>query len=121
MFFAGYFNAKSYFWWPDGDETLEDREVEAMLSSLGLSQVIAEPTILILAKKIPSCIDHTVTDQPNIILESGTRSSLEPLCHHQIIYCKVNFRIPPRSPFESKIWHFNTERMRGPYKPICGY
>ena len=35
---------------------------------------------------------------------------LEPLdsyCHHQIIYCKVNFRIPPPSPYERKIWHFN--------------
>ena len=28
-------------------------------------------------------------------------------CHHQIIYCKVNFRIPPPPPYERKIWHFN--------------
>ena len=77
-----------------------------MLTSLGQSQVIAEPTNFDPGKK-PSCIDHIVTDQPNIILGSGTRSSLDPLCHHQIIYCKVNFRIPPPSPFERKIWHFN--------------
>ena len=38
MFFAGDFNAKSHFWWPDADETLEGREIEAMLTSLGLSQ-----------------------------------------------------------------------------------
>ena len=44
MFFAGDFNAKSHFWWTDGDETLEYREIEAVLTSLGLSQVIAEPT-----------------------------------------------------------------------------
>ena len=43
-FFAGDFNAKSHFWWPDGDETLEGREIEAMLTSLCLSQVIAEST-----------------------------------------------------------------------------
>ena len=106
MFFAGDFNAKSHFWWPNGDETLEGREIEAMLTSLGLSQVIAEQTNFDPGKK-PSCIDHIVTDQPNIILGSGTRSSLDPLCHHQIIYCKVNFRIPPPSPFERKSWHFN--------------
>ena len=41
---AGDFNAKSHLWWPDGDEPLEGREIEAMLTSLGLSQVIAEPT-----------------------------------------------------------------------------
>ena len=89
-FFAGEFNTKCHFWWPDGDETSEGREIEAMLTSLGQPQVIAEPTNFDPGKN-PSCIDHIVTDQPNIILNSGTRSSLDPLCHHQIIYCKVNF------------------------------
>ena len=43
-----------------------------MFTSLGLSQVIAEPTNFDPGKK-PSCIDHIVTDQPNIILDSGAR------------------------------------------------
>ena len=108
MFFVGDFNGKSNFWWPDGDETSEGSEIEAMLTSLGLSQVISEPTNFELNKK-PSCIDLIVTDQPNIILDSGTRASLDPYCHHQIIYCKVNFRIPPLPPLERQIWHFNKE------------
>ena len=83
MFFVGDFNGKSHLWWPDGDET--------MLTSLGLSQVISEPINFEPGKK-PSCIDLIVTDQPNIILDSGTRASLDPYCHHQITYCKVNFR-----------------------------
>ena len=74
MFFVGDFNGKSRFWWPDGDETSEGIEIEAMLSSLGLSQVISEPTNFEPGKK-PSCIDLIVTDQPNIILDSGTRAS----------------------------------------------
>ena len=48
-----------------------------------------------------------VTDQPNIVLDSGTRDSLDPCCHHQIIHCKVNFKIPPPPPYERKIWHFH--------------
>ena len=48
-----------------------------------------------------------VTDQPNILLDSGTRASIDPFCHHQIIYCKVNIRVPPPLPFDRKIWHFN--------------
>ena len=75
------------------------------LQNLGLSQVISEPTNFE-PHKNHSCIDLIVTDQPNIILESGTRASLDSYCHHQIIHCKVNFRIPPL-PFERKIWHFN--------------
>ena len=56
MFFAGDFNGKSQLWWPDGEETPEGREIEDMLTSLGLSQVISEPTNFEPGKK-PSCID----------------------------------------------------------------
>ena len=104
MFFAGDFNRKSRLWWPDGDDAPEGRELEDMFTSLGLSQVISEPTNFDPIKKT-SCIDLIVTDQPNIILDSGTRASLDPFCHHQIIYCKVNFRIPPPTPSTRKIWH----------------
>ena len=48
-----------------------------------------------------------ITDQPNLILDSGNCALLDPYCHHQIIYCKVNFRIPPSPPLDRKIWHFN--------------
>ena len=40
-----------------------------------------------------------IIDRSNLILDCGT--------HHQIIYCKVNFRIPPPPPFERNIWNFN--------------
>ena len=86
MFFAGDFNGKSQVWWPDGDVTPEGREIEDMLTSLGLSQEISEPTNFEPGKN-PSCIDIIVTDQPNIVLDSGNRASLDPFCHHQIIYC----------------------------------
>ena len=69
-------------------------------------RVISEPTNFE-PNKTPSCIDLIVTDQPNIILDSGTRASLDSNCHHQIIFCKVNFKIHPPLPFERKIWHYN--------------
>ena len=76
-------------------------EIEHLLPSLGLPQVISEPTDSE-PNKNPSCID-----QPNLILDCGTRSSSDPFCHHEIAYCKVNFRIPPPPPLDRKIWHFN--------------
>ena len=81
-----------------------------MNSYPGLSQVISEPTNFEPNKK-PSCIDIIVTDQPNIVLDSGTQSSLDNKCHHQIIYCKANFSIPPPLPYERKIWHFNNANI----------
>ena len=71
-----------------------------------LSQVISEPTNFD-PNKNPSCIDLVITDQPNLILDSGTHASLDQYCHHQIIYCKVNFKFPPPPPLDRKIWHFN--------------
>ena len=89
-----------------GDTTPEGTKMEKRFTKLGLSQLITEPTN-IEPHKNPSCIDLVVTDQPNIILDSGTRASLDSYCHHQIVHCKINFRIPPPLPFDRKIWHFN--------------
>ena len=105
-FFTGDINAHSQFWWPNGDTTPEGVIIDELFTNLGLSQVISEPTNFE-PHKNPSRIDLIVTDQPNIILESGTRASLDSYCHHQIIHCKVNFRISPLLPFERQIWHFN--------------
>ena len=109
-FFTGDFNAHSQLWWPDGDTTPEGSALEDLFTLLGLCQLISEPTNFE-PHKNPSCIDLIITDQPNLILDSGTRSSLDPYCHHQIIYGKINFRIPPPPPLERKIWHFKRANL----------
>ena len=63
VFFTGDFNAHSKYWWPDGATASEGSETELLLSSLGLSQVISEPTNFE-PNKNPSCIDLVITDQP---------------------------------------------------------
>ena len=63
--------------------------------------------------KNASCIDLIFTDQPNLVLDSGTRDSLDSFCHHKIIYCKINYKIPPPPPFERKIWHYNRANHEG--------
>ena len=105
LFRTGEFNAHFKFRWHDGDTNLESREIEDLFFSLNLSQIISEPTNFEPGKK-PSCIDLVVTDQPNLVLDSGTRVSLDYNCHHQIIHCKENCRIPPPPRFERKIWHY---------------
>ena len=99
MFFTGDFNAHSELWWPGGDTNLEGRDIEDLFTSLNLTQIISEPTNFE-PDKSASCIDLIVTDQPNLILDSGTRASLDSHCHHQIIYGKVNIKIPPPPPCE---------------------
>ena len=72
IFVTGDFNAHSQFWWSDGDTTPECTEFEERV----LSQLISEPTNFE-PHKNPSRIDLVVTDQPNIIFDSGTRASLD--------------------------------------------
>ena len=59
-----------------GDTTPEGKEIDDLFTSLGLYQVISEPTNFEPNSK-PSCIDLIITDQPNLILDSGTRASLD--------------------------------------------
>ena len=105
-FFTGDFNGHSQFWWPDGDTTSKGREIENLINSLNLSQLISEP-INFQPNKNPSCIDLVITDQPNLILDCGTRAALDSFRHHRVTYCKVNFNIPPLPPFERKIRHYD--------------
>ena len=80
--------------------------MEELFNSINLSQIISEPTNFKPGKKA-YCIDLILTDQPNLVLDSGTPASLDTNCHHQIIYCKVNFRIPPPPPSERNTWYYH--------------
>ena len=68
---------------------------------MGLNQLLKEPTNFE-PNKNPSYIDLIFTDQPNCVIESGTRPSLDNFCHHQITYCRMNFQIT-----SSIIWHYD--------------
>ena len=98
MFFTGDFNGHSQLWSTGGDSTPEGDRIEDLTTFLGLSQLITEP-INFEPRKNLSCID-----QPNLVLESGTRSSLDPFCHH---HCCFNFKIPPPPPFTRNIWSYD--------------
>ena len=41
-----------------------------------------------------SCIDPIFTSNPSIILDSGIEKSLCSSCHHDIMFEKINFRVP---------------------------
>ena len=98
-FYTGDFNAHSQSWWCDGDTNAEGNLIDDLFSSLNLSQIIIEPTNFTPNCR-PSCIDLIATDQPNIVLDSGVRASLDLKCHHQVIFCQSNMGIPIPIPCE---------------------
>ena len=105
-FFTGDFNAHSLNWWTEGDNTNEGIELDKLLTDLNLTQIISEPTNFQEHCR-PSCIDLIITDQPNLVLNSGVRASPDPTCKHQITFCKINFSIPPPPTYNREVWRFN--------------
>ena len=76
----GDFNAKSTNWCKHDKTTYEGSKIEAITSQFGLKQFIQEPTHIL--SNSSSCINLVFTSQPNLVMESGVRSSLHENCHH---------------------------------------
>ena len=110
MFFTGDFNAHSQTWYPDGDTNPEGVDLDNLFCDLNLIQIISEPTHFMRDTVNPTCIDLIVTDQPNLVLDSGVRDSLDVTVKHKIVFCKINFKIPPLPKYSRKFWHFDRAR-----------
>ena len=98
------FNARSSSWWKNDKTTVEGARLEALTSSHGFHQLISEPTHLLPTST--SCTDLIFTDQSNLVADSGTHSTLNPKCHHQITYCKLNLNIKYPPPYQRLVWDY---------------
>ena len=90
----------------NGDSNNEGTQLNILLSELGLTQLISEPTHF-RENCQPSCIDLIIRDQPNLVSDSGVRSSLDQTCKHQITYCKLSIKSPRIPPSKRLVWHYD--------------
>ena len=86
------FNARSTKWWKLDKENLEGREINIITRAAGHSQLINQP--IHITKDSLFCIDLIFTSKPNLINSSGVEMSLFEKCHHNIVYRKIDFKIP---------------------------
>ena len=105
----GDFNAKLSQWHDKDSSTSEGISIENITSQFGLHQIINEPTHIL--ENSSSCIDLIFTSQPNLSVESGTQPSLQPNCHHQIIYAKFNFKVLYPPPYTREVWHYKDSNV----------
>ena len=111
----GDFNAKCASWYSKDNSTTEGSKLRLLTSQFGLNQIINEPTHI--TKNSSTCIDLLFTSQTNLVIKSGVHSSLNPNCHHQIIFAKFDLRIFYPPPYERNVWHYkqtNIELIRRP-------
>ena len=106
IIFTGDFNAHSIHWWPEGDNNNEGTQLNILFSELGLTQLISEPTHFRDLCQ-PTCIDLIICDEPNMVMESGVRPSLDPSCKHQITYCIVRIKNAKILPHKRKVWKYD--------------
>ena len=82
----GDFNAKSSRWCVNKKPSLEGFQIECLTSSYSLTQVITEPT--------------------HLLIHSGVHSSLHKNCYHQITFAKLDLRIEYLPPYKRLIWNY---------------
>ena len=68
----------------------------------GYSQLINQPTHI--TKDYFTCIELIFTSNPNLINSSGVEMSLFEKCHHNIVYGKIDFKIPIPPPYMREVW-----------------
>ena len=100
---TGDFNARSTKWWKLDKENLEGREIN-ITRAAGYSQLINQPTHII--KDSLSCIDLIFRSNPNLIYSSGVEMSLFEKCYHNIVYGKIDFKIPIPPPYMREVWDY---------------
>ena len=67
------------------------------------------------------CVKGLIPDQPNLFLDSGVRDSLVVTVKHKIIFCKINFKIPPPPKYSKKFWHFDRARENSILGALTSY
>ena len=72
--------------------TSEGISIENITLQFNLQQIINQPTHIL--ENPSSRINLIFTSQPNLSVESGTKCSLDPNFHHQIIYIKFISNTP---------------------------
>ena len=107
------FNARSTEWWKLDKENFEGREINIITRAAGYSQLINQPTHI--TKDSLSCIDLIFTSNPNLMNSSGVEMLLFEKCHHNIVYGKIDFKIPIPPRYIWEIWDYknaSTESMQ---------
>ena len=92
------FNARSLIWWSHDINNLNGTLIDSLTTANSFKQLISDATHIL--PESMSCIDLIFTDQLNYVIACVTHSSLHKNCHHQITFCKLNFKFEYPAPYQ---------------------
>ena len=116
---TGDFNARCSRWWKNDITNLTGEEIDTLTSSAGYSQLIDKPTHIL--DNSMSCIDLIFCTNKNIISNHGVDVSIFDKCHHNIIFGKIDIRIPLPPVYVREVWDYSKANVEQIKKAISNF
>ena len=102
---TGDFNARCTNWRKDDITNSTGREIASLTSSAGYTQIIDKLTLFI--NNSVSYIDLMFCTKQNLISKHGVHASIFDKCHHNIIYGKIDIRVPLPPKYVREVWNYS--------------
>ena len=109
-------NAHCKNWWKDDITNSACPEIASLTSSAGYTQITDKPTYVIHNSK--SCIDLIFCTNQNLISKYGVDTSIFDKCHHNIIYSKIEIRVPLPPKYVREVWDYSKADVQNIKKSI---
>ena len=93
--------------------------MDFVTSSAGYTQIIGKPTHVI--NKSKSCIELIFCTNQNVISKYGVDVSLFDKCHHNVIYGKINIRVPLPPVFIREVGNYSKAAVQNIQKAILDF
>ena len=116
---TGEFNARCSRWWKNDITNLQGQELGSLTLSAGYNQIIDKPTHVINISM--PCIDLIFCTNQSVISNHGVDVSVFDKCHHNIIYGKINIRVPLPPRYVREVWDYQKANIKNTKKAICNF
>ena len=91
-------------------------EIDTLTSSAGYKQIINKPTHIV--NNSSSCTDLIFCNNVNLLSNYGADLSLFEKCHHNIIFGKINIRIPLPLSYDREVWDYSSTNAENIQKAV---
>ncbi len=100
--FLGDSNCRNSLFWSEDKTTTECRAIKTMFDSFLFDQLIDQPTRIMGVSK--SCIDHTFTNNNNIISEVGVKPKIA--SDHCVVHDTLKIKIIKIHSYKRMVWDY---------------
>ena len=109
----------SYRWWKNDITNYQGQELDLLTLSAGYNQFIDKPTHVINTSM--SCIGLIFCTNQSVISNHGVDVSIFDKCHHNIIYVKINIRVPLPPTYVQEVWDYEKANIEHIKKAISNF